>query len=120
MTCTTRTLPDVGDHESLDVNAAVSADVAPVGDQMGLGPSPPPEPWSAINATVPKPARMRTITVVVTIHPAWTFMLPRAASPPTGSGPPFLALQVRMEEPKKSNTAIITCNAITTKRLKST
>ena len=61
---------------------------ADVGVQMGLGPSPPPEPAPVMSRTVPKMKRPSTRTVVVTIHPTCTPRLVRAAGPPTGSGTP--------------------------------
>jgi hypothetical protein len=59
-----------------------------VGVQIGLGPSPPPEPL-VINSTVPKTNRPSTITVVVAIQPTCTPRWPRAWGPPTGSGTPL-------------------------------
>ncbi len=94
--------------------------LAEVGVQIGLGPSPPPEPALTTSSTVPKTNSPRTITVVVTIHPTCTPRLDRAWGPPTGSGAPLReARQMTMEYAMYTQTPIITGRAMRNRMVKS-
>ena len=94
--------------------------LAEVGVQIGLGPSPPPDPLLTISSTVPKTNRPRTSTVVVTIQLTWTPRLALAAFPPTGSAIPFReARHVISAYPMYTQMARMTGRASRNRTLKS-